>query len=188
MNRASGFLAIVFCLLSAAFLAAQAQVSSVVLRVNTPVVSQNQPLPMSVEFTPSAGVERVLLRYRGFGESEYKQQEMLLAGNSATLTIAAQYVLPPYIEFYVLVQLSGGRSETYPIENAEASPLKATIKPVDSKSLEVRVLSPEQGETVASEDLVIAVSLYYASDDVNRKATKLFLNGGRCYEAGPLFR
>ena len=177
MNRASGFLAIVFCLLSAAFLAAQAQVSSVVLRVNTPVVSQNQPLPMSVEFTPSAGVERVLLRYRGFGESEYKQQEMLLAGNSATLTIAAQYVLPPYIEFYVLVQLSGGRSETYPIENAEASPLKATIKPVDSKSLEVRVLSPEQGETVASEDLVIAVSLYYASDDVNRKATKLFLNG-----------
>lgn len=177
MNRASGILATVFCLLATAFLAAQAQVSSVVLRVNAPVVSQNQPLPVSVEFTPSAGVDRVMLRYRAFGESEYKQQEMLLAGNTASLTIGAQYVLPPYIEYYILVDLAGGKTETFPIENAESNPLKATIKPVDPKSLEVRVLSPEQGETVASEDLVIAVSMYYASDNVDRKATKIFLNG-----------
>jgi hypothetical protein len=177
MNRASISLATVLCLLCAAFLEVNAQVSSVVLRVNAPVVSQNQPLPISVEFTPSGAVERVMLRYRGFGESEYRQQEMLLAGNSASLTIGGQYVLPPYIEYYVLVQMSGGRVETYPIENAESTPLKATVKPVDPKALEVRLLSPEQGETVASEDLVIAVSLYYASENVDRKATKLILNG-----------
>jgi hypothetical protein len=177
MNRAFVSLATVLCLLCVAFLEVEAQVSSVVLRVNAPVVSQNQPLPISVEFTPSGAVERVILRYRGFGESEYRQQEMLLAGNSASLTIAGQYVLPPYVEYYVLVQLSGGRMETYPIENAESTPLKATVKPVDPKALEVRLLSPEQGETVASEDLVIAVSLYYASETVNRKATKLILNG-----------
>jgi hypothetical protein len=177
MNRASASLATVVCLLFAAFMAAQAQVSSVVLRVNVPVVSQNQPLPISIEFTPSGNVERVILRYRGFGESEYRQQEMLLAGNTASLTIANQYVLPPYLEYYLLVQLSGGRSETYPIDNAESTPLKATIKPVDPKALEVRLLSPEQGETVASEDLVVAVSLYYASDNVNRRATKINLNG-----------
>jgi hypothetical protein len=177
MNRAFVALATVLCLFLVAFLEVEAQVSSVVLRVSAPVVSQNQPLPISVEFTPSGSVERVILRYRGFGESEYKQQEMLLAGNSASLTIAAQYVLPPYIEYYILVQTSGGRSETYPIENAESTPLKATVKQVDPKALEVRLLSPEQGETVASEDLVIAVSLYYATENVDRKATKLFLNG-----------
>jgi hypothetical protein len=177
MNRAFSSLATVLCLLCMAFLEAEAQVSSVVLRVNAPVVSQNQPLPISVDFTPSGAVDRVLLRYRGFGETEYRQQEMLLAGNSASLTIAGQYVLPPYIEYYVLVQTSGGRQETYPIQSAETTPLKATVKPVDPKALEVRLLSPEQGETVASEDLVIAVSLYYASGKVNRKATKLFLNG-----------
>lgn len=176
MNRAFVSLATVLCLLCVAFLEVEAQVSSVVLRVNAPVVSQNQPLPISVEFTPSGSVERVILRYRGFGESEYRQQEMLLAGNSASLTIGGQYVLPPYIEYYILVQTSG-HTETYPIENAEATPLKATVKPVDPKALEVRLLSPEQGETVASEDLVIAVSLYYASENVDRKATRLFLNG-----------
>jgi hypothetical protein len=177
MNRSFVSLAAVVCLVCAAFLTAQAQVSSVVLRVNAPIVSQNQPLPISAEFTPSGNVQRVLLRYRGFGESEFKQQEMLLAGNTATLTIASQYVLPPYIEYYIQVLLSDGRSETYPIENAESTPLKAAVKPVDPKSLEVRILSPEQGETVSNEDLVVAVSLFYASENVNRNRTKLFLNG-----------
>jgi len=177
MNRFLVPFAAGLCLLCAAFLAAQAQVSSVVLRVNAPVVSQNQPLPIRVDFTPSGNIERVLLKFRAFGESEYRQQEMLPAGNSASATIAAQYILPPYIEYYVQVRLSNGRSETYPIENAETTPLKATVKPLDAKSLEVRILSPELGETVATEDLVIAVSLFYASNNVNRKATKLFLNG-----------
>ncbi len=154
-----------------------AQVSSVIVRVNVPVVSQNQQLPVGVEFTPSSGVERVMLKYRGYGESEFVEQEMLLAGNSATLTIAPQYILPPYIEYYVEVSLSGGRTETHPLQNPETSPLKATIRPVDPKNLEVRLLSPEQGETVALEDLVVAVSLFYTSENVNRRATKLFLNG-----------
>ena len=101
MNRSLVSLVAVVCVICAAFLTAQAQVSSVVLRVNAPVVSQNQPLPISVEFTPSGNVERVFLRYRGFGESEYRQQEMLMAGNSATATLAAQYVMPPYIEYYL---------------------------------------------------------------------------------------
>jgi hypothetical protein len=177
MNRLLVLFAAAVCLLFATFLAAHAQVSSVVLRVNAPVVSQNQPLPVRVEFTPSGNVERVLLKFRAFGESEYRQQEMLPAGNSASATIAAQYILPPYIEYYVQVRLSNGRSETYPIENAETTPLKATIKPLDAKSLEVRILSPELGETVATEDFVVAISLFYASSNVNRQATKLFLNG-----------
>ncbi|MBI3787048.1 MAG: hypothetical protein HY276_02225 [Ignavibacteriales bacterium] len=155
----------------------QAQVSSVIIRVNTPTVSQNQPLPVSVEYTPSANVQRVLFKYRGFGETEFKQQEMLIAGNSASATLGAQYVLPPYIEYYIEIEMAGGKSETYPLENPQMNPLKATIKPVDPKNLEVRILSPEPGETVASEDMVIAVSLFYSSDAVNRKATKLYLNG-----------
>ena len=177
MNRSLLFLITSLGLFVLASTAAQAQVSSIVVRVNVPMVSQGQPLPVSVEFTPSGRVERVVFKYRSFGETEYKEQEMLLAGNAATLTLSAQYVLPPYIEYYVLVELGGGKTETYPLQNAETSPLKATIRPVDPKNLEVRLLSPEQGETVAAEDLVIAVSLYYSSDAVNRRATKLYLNG-----------
>jgi hypothetical protein len=177
MKRLPVSLAIVLGLLTCLCALIQAQVSSVIVRVNMPMVSQNQPLPISVEMTPAGNVERVLVRYRSFGETEYRQQEMLLARTTATLTIPAEYVLPPYIEYYIRVEMTGGQVETYPIENPDMAPLKATIRPMDPKSLEVRILSPEQGETTSSEDLVIAVSLFYASDAVNRKATKLYLNG-----------
>jgi len=177
MNRSLRFPIALLGLLILVFVAADAQISQVVLRVSVPVVSQNQPLPVSVEFTPSGRVERVLFKYRSFGETEFSEQEMLLTGNSATLTLSAQFVLPPYIEYYIHVELADGTTETYPSRNADTSPLKATIRPVDPKSLEVRVLSPEQGETVSAEDLVIAVSLFYASDAVNRRGTKLYLNG-----------
>jgi hypothetical protein len=163
--------------LTLAFVSVQAQGTSVIVRVNVPVVNQNQPLPVSVDFSPSGGVERVVLNYRYFGESEFKQLDMLLAGNSATTTLAAEFVNPPYIEYYIQAELSGGRTETYPPENPQVNPMKATVKPIDPKNLEVRMLSPEQGETVSAEDLVIAVSLFYASDNVDGKATKLFLNG-----------
>jgi len=177
MKRPQVSLDIILGLLIFVCAPSQAQVSSIIVRVNVPVVSQNQPLPISVEFTPAGNIERVLVRYRSFGETEYRQQEMLLAGTTATLTIPAEYILPPYIEYYIRVEMTGGHVETYPIENPDVAPLKATIRPIDPKSLEVRILSPEQGETVSSEDLVIAVSLFYASDAVNRKATKLYLNG-----------
>lgn len=162
------------CVLSGTALA---QVSSVIVRVSVPLANQNQQLPVGVEFTPSSGVERVLFKYRGFGETEFREQEMLLAGSSATLTIPPQYILPPYIEYYVEVFLAGGRTETLPIQNPDTSPLKADVRSVDPKNFEVRLLSPEQGEIVAVEDLVVAVSLFYTSDNVNRGATKLFLNG-----------
>jgi len=158
-------------------LSANAQVSSVIVRVNVPVVNQNQPLPVSVEFTPSVGIDRATFKYRDFGESEYKQMDMLLAGKTATATLAAQYVNPPYIEYYVEIEHSGGKIETYPLQDPAANPLKATVKPIDPKNLEVRILSPEQGETVASEDLVVAISFFYASDNIERKETKVFLNG-----------
>jgi hypothetical protein len=152
------------------------QVGSVIGRVTVPVVNQNQPLPVSVELTPSTGIDRATFKYRDFGESEFKQMDMLLAGKTATATLPGQYVNPPYIEYYVEVEYSGGKIETYPLQDPQVNPAKATVKPIDPKNLEVRVLSPEQGETVASEDMVVAISLFYASDNVDRKATKIFLN------------
>ncbi len=155
----------------------QAQVTSVISRVTAQQGVEKQPLSVAVEFTQATTVERVLLKYRRFGESEYKELEMLLAGRSATVSIPDVDVAPPYIEYYVWVSLGGGKIETYPLENPDVTPQKAIVTPVNPKDLEVRILSPEKGEAVAFEDLVIALSLFYASDDVNRGATRLYLDG-----------
>lgn len=178
MNRPFTSLVLLLCCLYLfAPTTVSAQISSVIVRVNVPLLNQGQPIPVGVEFTPTANVQRVMFYFRPFGESEFRPMEMLLSGSYATLTLSGEYALPPYIEYYVEVEMTGGRTETYPLQNPQMAPLKATVRPSDPKDQEARILSPEQGETVAAEDVVIAVSLFYASDEVNRRATKLLLNG-----------
>ncbi len=147
-----------------------------VLRVNAPSAVAGKAQPISVELQQNAQVRKLTLRFRSFGETSFHGMEMLLSGNVATATVPAEAILPPYVEYYFELQLDAG-IETYPVANPDANPLQFTVKPANTKDAEVRFLSPEPGETVAAEDLVVAVSLFYASDAVNRKATTLFLDG-----------
>jgi len=147
-----------------------------VLRVNAPSAVAGKAQPISVDLEQNAQAQKVTLRYRSFGETSFKGMEMLLSGNTATATIPADAILPPYVEYYFELQLSTG-TETYPLVNPDANPLQFTVKPANPKDSEVRFLSPDAGETVAAQDLVIAVSLFYASDAVDRKATTLYLDG-----------
>jgi len=157
------------------YLAAQ-QSAPKVLKVNVPNAVAGKSQPISVELQQNTQARKVTLRYRSFGETSFKGMEMLLSGNIATATIPADAILPPYVEYYFELQFDAG-PETYPVANPEANPLQFTVQAANPKDAEVRFLSPEPGETVAVEDLVIAVSLFYASDAVDRKATTLFLDG-----------
>jgi hypothetical protein len=172
-TRIPGFLFMTF--LSTWYLAAQ-QSAPKVVRVNVPSAVAGRPQPISVDLQQNIRVRKVTLRYRSFGETSFKGMEMLLSGSTATATIPADAVLPPYTEYYFELDLGTG-TETYPVEGPEANPLQFTVKAANPKDQEVRFLSPEPGETVAAEDLVVAVSLFYASDAVNRKATTLFFDG-----------
>ncbi len=174
MKPASSFL---IFLLMGAFSLSSAQVTRVISRVNVPTALESRPLPISVDLTRNTGIDRVICAYRSFGESEYREQEMLLAGRVATLTLPVETVTPPYIEYYVKVELEDGTTETFPLQSPELNPEKIVVKQLNPKDLEIRMLSPEQGETVALEEFVMAVSLFYASDAVDRKATRLYLDG-----------
>jgi hypothetical protein len=151
------------------------QTTTIISNVRIPAATENRGLSISVDLTTTTGVQRLVFAYRQFGESEYTEREMLLAGRTATLTLAADAVRAPYLEFYLRVE--GDRSETYPLENAVANPARISVAPLNPKDLEVRVLSPEPGETVAIEELAIVVSLFYSSDAVNRRATRLYVDG-----------
>jgi hypothetical protein len=161
----------------AALSVAVAQTTPLITRVTTPEALEKRALSVSAEMSKSTGVSRVLLYYRPYGESEYKELEMLVAGRVATATIPEVAVLPPYVEYYIEARLDNNKTETYPVQNAQANPQRIAVKAADPKDLEVRILSPEPGETVDIEELVIAISFFYASENVKPEATKLFLDG-----------
>ena len=175
MIRTRLSLVIFISLLGTLILSAQ-QGAPKVLRVNAPSAVEKRPEPISVDLEQNAGVRKVVLRYRSFGETSFKGMEMLMAGRTATATLPAEIVLPPYVEYYLELQ-SDAKVETYPVEGPEANPLQFEVRPANPKDAEIRFLSPEPGETVAAEDLVIAISFYYASDAVNQKATAIFIDG-----------
>jgi hypothetical protein len=160
----------------AALSIAVAQTTPLITRVTTPLALEKRPLSVSAEMSKSTGVARVLLYYRSYGENEYKELEMLVAGRVATATIPAVAVLPPYIEYYIEARLDNGKTETFPVQNAQANPQRIAVKAADPKDLEVRILSPEPGETVDVEELVVAISFFYASENVKPEATKIFLD------------
>lgn len=154
-----------------------AQIVPIVSKVTTGEAAEGKPLAVTVELSQNVGVTRVLFVHRSFGQSEFKELEMQMAGRNASITLPGSAVKAPYVEYYVRVELVGNRLETYPVQNPDTNPIKISIKEPDPKDLEVVVLSPEPGETVASEELGLAVSFFYASDAIDIKATKLYLDG-----------
>jgi hypothetical protein len=153
------------------------QVSQYVIEVKVPAANEKTPLSLSVELTQNSQIRRVVLHYREFGKTEFKEADMLLSGRTAVATVPATAMTPPYIEYYISMQLADNKQATFPSESPEMNPLKIQVKEVDVKDLEVRFLSPEPGETLAAEDLAVAVSLMYASEIVDKRRTRIYLDG-----------
>ncbi|MCI0706434.1 MAG: hypothetical protein L0Y80_02985 [Ignavibacteriae bacterium] len=153
-----------------------AQVTPLISKVNTPQANENRALAVGVEFSQSTGVASVVLHYRAFGETDFQQMDMLIAGRTATATIPAETVLPPYIEYYIEAQMNDGKVETYPLQNPMAVPQRIPVKARNPKDDEIRFLSPEAGETVDIDELVVAISFFYSGEAVKPEATKIFLD------------
>lgn len=153
------------------------QIVPIVSKVSLGQANENRPLSVTVDLTQNVGVTQALFVYRPFGQSEFRELEMMIQGRAASVSVPAEEVVSPYIEYYVRVIMVGGKIETYPVQNPEINPLKIPIKEPDPKDLEVRLMSPVPGSAVALEDLGIVISFFYATPAVDPKATKVFLDG-----------
>ena len=153
-----------------------AQVSKRISAINAPRAEQSSSVPISIELVPTANINRALIRYRSFGVTEFTEVEMLQAGRSASATIPAEAVQPPYLQYYFVIEMQDGTTETFPEAAPDLNPLQLSVTQVDPREREVRFLSPDQGETVALEEFVLAISLYYASPAVAPARTRIFFD------------
>jgi hypothetical protein len=155
-------------------------------------VDEGSPLAISVELMERVRFDRATLCYRKMEESSFKEVEMLLSGRAVTGTIPKEDVKPPYIDYYIKFEIEG-RIVTHPLSLAtdpdakterdariaevQAKPLRIQVAERNPKDMEVRIMSPEPGETIGSDEFALVISLYYASDNVDRKATKILIDG-----------
>lgn len=153
------------------------QVSDKVSSVSTSDGKEGDSLAIQAELLQRVQITQVLLAYRPFGASEYKQIEMSITGNTASGTIPGAEVIPNDMEYYFILKIQGQETpETFPRENPETHPLHKEIRPRTSKEAMVIFLSPEVGSRVTADELFISISLVRASSAVNLSATKIYID------------
>ncbi len=163
---------------------AYAQVSTLVLSVTPTETSANAPLTVRVELRQGALSERVYFLYRPFGETNYKRLEMDLIGTAATVTVPANDVVAPLLEYYLVIADRFGSLETYPLSESTtplstppAQTVQITVSAEGVAGGPVLFLSPEPRTPVAPDEVLVSISLLRAPAEVVKGATQLFLDG-----------
>ncbi|TSA26585.1 MAG: hypothetical protein D4R68_07065 [Ignavibacteriales bacterium] len=153
------------------------QISNIVSSVKIGDAKEKLPLEISAELFSSENITNMNIAYKPFGENEFKKAEMLIAGNTASITLPAEVVIPPYLEYYLIINLRNGSTQTYPLDVSQGvSPLQISVSTVSEKEKEIIVLSPNPGEMLSGDELLISISFIKAPENIDVSKTKIFLN------------
>ncbi len=139
---------------------------------------EDSPLIVKAEVRSLANISQALLFYRNDLSMDFQQSEMSFDESTMTLsgTVPAGYVISPYVEVYVRLIMKDGTSETYPVESPTENPVRLSVGSAESEQ-DILVISPERDQRLTLDNLMIAASMLYAPQSVDRKKTKLYLDG-----------
>ncbi len=158
-----------------------AQLSSSVTEVTPAEAGAGAPVSLTVTLQQGHRATSILLLYRPFGSSSYRKAEMDLRGSTARFTIPADYILPPFVEYYLVLTDEAGTSEAYPrttgtdpLRSPPLQPLRLMVG--KNEEPQVLFLSPDPGAVVDPDDILISLSLLRADSTVVRRATQVKLD------------
>jgi len=156
----------------------QAQVSNYISEVKVGTAKEKNPITITAGLISAENILDISLAYKPFGESEYLKIEMPVTGNSASAIIPSDKALPPYIDYYLIINLKSGDPQTYPMGISEGvNPLQIFISGKTEKDKEILILSPDENETLAFDEQLISVSFVRAPASLEIEKTKFFING-----------
>lgn len=154
-----------------------AQVSGTVSSVTVGDAKEGSDLFVKVDLYSTSAISNIAIAYQPYSQSEFKIRDMEMQGTSAIYNIPAEDVSVPYLTYYIIISFTNGSQETYPLGiPGEAEPLQITVTAPSAKDKEIIILSPSKGELVSIEEFFLSISFVKAGDNVDVKATKIYLN------------
>lgn len=180
----SALLSVVFAASIIAPGAVVSQVSTKVASVTPSSAAPKIPVTLRVALHQGETIEKVYLAYRAFGSGDYTRVEMDIVGNTAAATLPAQAVLPPFVEYYIVLLNRGGWLESYPLgegvdpfETPPGKTLQLRVGIEGESDTQIVFLSPDPEVRVSPADALISVSLLRADSLVVKRATQILLDG-----------
>jgi len=138
----------------------------------------------------TAEVEHVKTFYRNAGQNAFIEEEMLKYMGVYTCTIPAEYVTVEGVEYLIIAELADGYMAAFPEVDPYNVPMFLSVKKSNSTAHkteprltdiqdgiqgDIIILSPEEGEVIAAEEVVLAFSLFN-TPDVALKTVRLDLD------------
>lgn len=133
-------------------------------------------------------VQDAFLYYRIDGSIAYEQKKLELRHSTLSTFLDIPAGSAGSLEYYMQIHYIDGSRQTYPVNGEAGNPIRVEI--IESRQadqpgsgteagIEYTILSPEQGEEIVPEDVVIAVTLFYDEEAIDTTTTtfRMLLDG-----------
>jgi hypothetical protein len=152
-----------------------AQPGSYIVTFEAQMASEHTPFTIYAEPSPAADIVSVTLMYRPHGETIYKESEMLRVGSRLETTIPASDAIPPFVEYYFLIESATDGMVTYPAIDPEFNPFIAPVRYRPREETLGLILSPDPNETVQFGDLLISVSVIDLPGYIDKQSSRMYI-------------
>lgn len=140
-------------------------------------IFENQPLQIRIDVSADHEIQQAFLYYRTFSKMELSVIEMNIQGNTVSATIPPDYVVFPYVEYYIKVLTTKGVVLNYPYRASETGNyFRVNVKKKEQIDEQVIVLSPTNEEPTTKDEFFLAISLLRTSPNVKKDFTRIWLN------------
>ncbi len=145
----------------------------------------NQPIRIEARVrVPEEEIRFFRVYYRDRGAASYTFVELYRRGDVYEADIPAADVTDAGLEYFLLLAFTNGDLVTDPRYDAHRSPYVVEVRPAEAKPEKpeagpeepLLVLSPEPGEALPAEELVVAVS-FVQPDSVDSSSVRLLVDG-----------
>jgi len=140
-------------------------------------VFENQPIKIKLDLVENVDVQQAFLYYRTFGRVELSVIDMNIQGHTISATIPPDYVVFPYVEYYIKVLTTKGEVLNYPYRASETGNFyRVNVKKKEQINETVIILSPDPEEPVTRDKFFLAISLLRVSPKVKKEFTRIWIN------------
>lgn len=133
-------------------------------------------------------VQEAYLYYRLDGNIAFQQKKANLYSSTFRVPLTVEDRQATELEYYFELQLHNGETVTYPQNINSRNPISVDIlgkkktlreRRVEQTGVDYTILSPDPDATVAQNDVVVAITLFYDTSEVDTSATsfQMLLDG-----------
>ena len=149
--------------------------------------SSNINLSFQIPGISINAINDAVLFYRYGGDISYRQSEVRMDQSDISATIDIDDSNATSLQYYLTITLQNGNTITYPQNSPAENPVEVPIAGNGSEEksaqkgkkagITYNILSPEPKEEVASDDILVAVALFYEGEPVKPDSLELIIDG-----------